>query len=65
MTKKQDSESAYFPPIHVSLRFCPVCGRDNRYAAFPLTGPHISANHGNPCPGKPETLRYDFSEDQP
>jgi hypothetical protein len=52
---------AYFPPIHVSLRFCPVCGRDDRYRALRLDLDHNTPT-GKRCPGRVETLRYDFAE---
>lgn len=66
MSSEQDSETGrWVPPIHVSLRFCSVCGRDNRAQQRALSagsGRHRDPSGSKWCPGKVETLRYDFAE---
>lgn len=44
------------PPNDVSILFCPVCGRDDRYTPFTGKG-HF--NGGVRCPGTPETVWYE------
>ena len=55
------------PPTHVSLKFCPECGRTCKFGLLGISGSHLrdplNASAGR-CGGKVETLRYDFA-DQP
>jgi len=46
------------PPAQTVLSFCPVCGRNDRWAAF--TGRTHSAG-GKRCPGQPVELTYVLS----
>jgi hypothetical protein len=56
------SEREKQPPASISLRFCPVCGRDDRFTNLPLEQGRHKAPGGKRCPGTVETLRYDFAE---
>lgn len=45
------------PPGRVSLRWCPVCGRDDRYTDLKKgAGRHFA--DGKKCPGDPRDLEY-------
>jgi hypothetical protein len=55
--------SKFFPPTAISLRFCSVCGRDDRVKHLRLEG-HRHGMGGKRCPGKVETLRYEFAKEQ-
>jgi len=54
-----EKEKGWFPPQCVSLRFCPVCGKDDR---FKHVGPRHERPGGGRCSGNMEVLRYDFAE---
>ena len=43
------------PPARISIRFCPVCGRDDRFGTLGLTS-HFS--YGKKCPGKVRNVYY-------
>jgi hypothetical protein len=54
-----EQPGTHSPPIHLWLRFCPVCGRDD--LSEDLLDGHLKGNLIEFCPGIVETLRYDLA----
>jgi hypothetical protein len=48
------------PPGQVSLTWCPVCGRDDRYRELGSGAGHHFAR-GQKCPGAPQEIQYQLS----
>lgn len=49
------------PPSMIALRWCPVCGRDDRKSNLPDV--HVKPNWkrgGSNCPGTVETVVYEI-----
>jgi hypothetical protein len=62
-TNPQSQGGKWFPPTELSLRFCSVCGRDDRVHHLRREGNHYGKD-GKRCPGQVETLRYEFAKGQ-
>jgi hypothetical protein len=45
------------PPERLSLIFCPVCGKDDRYRHLPRERRHRDRD-SHLCPGTPERITY-------
>jgi len=52
-------KKAWFPPMEVTLRFCPECGKDDRYKHL---GPRHEQPGGGRCPGKIQAVLYVYNE---
>lgn len=46
------------PPRRIELKFCPVCGRHDRFSPFTGASHYTS---GKKCPGKPLVFFYDVA----
>lgn len=53
------SEGKWFPPEAVTLLYCSVCGKDDRYKHL---GPRHEKPGGGRCSGKLLRVRYQFAE---
>ena len=50
------------PPAVVTIEWCPVCGRNDRYTAF--TGKSHFTPYGR-CPGHPVVVTYAYKKEEP
>lgn len=51
-----ERESVVEPPASISILFCPVCGRDDRFSPMSAGGKHY--RDGERCLGRPVRIVY-------
>jgi hypothetical protein len=51
-------DSTHKPPATLELRWCPECGRDDRFHALRAHGYRHNTPSGRACPGTVQTLTY-------
>ena len=57
----KEMQGTVFPPVQVSLRFCSVCGRTDRYTHLKAQSYHHGKD-GKRCPGQVESITYEITK---